>query len=259
VIDTNVNMHQWPFRRLAAGDPADLVGQLRKKGVTQAWTGSLDGLLDRDITAVNARLAADCRRHGPEFLLPFGSINPMLPDWEGDLRRCREQHRMPGIRLHPNYHGYKLNHPAFPLLLRNAADSNLLVQLVFCMEDERTQHPLVRVPNVDLAPLPGVLRDTPNLRLMLLNWKNVLIGEEGRFLARTNRVSFDFAMLEGVGGVERLRKSVPIERIVFGSHFPLFYFDSALLKVKESALEGPDKEAVLDGNAHRLLGGSHDL
>src|SRR2546425_952690 len=39
---------------------------------------------------------------------------------------------------------------------------------------------------------------------------------------------------EGVGGVAALLKQVPLDRVVFGSHAPLFYFESALLKDRKS-------------------------
>jgi hypothetical protein len=55
--------------------------------------------------------AEACQANNAEILLPFGTVNPALPDWEEDLRRCQEKYRMPGIRLYPSYHNYTLQTP----------------------------------------------------------------------------------------------------------------------------------------------------
>jgi len=253
LIDVNVNLSRWPLRRLRGDDTAALVAMLRRQGVVQAWAASFDALLHKDIASVNSQLADECRRHGRGLLLPFGSINPKLPDWEEELRRCVEEHRMPGIRLHPNYHGYQLSDPNFAGLLKLATERRLLVQLAFVMEDERMMHPLLRVDPVDSTSLAELVRQTPGLRLVLLNALRALRGQALAELISAGEVCVEISMLEGVGGIASLLGHVAAQRILFGSHAPLFYFESALLKLKESPLSEEQLKAIRRTNAQRLF------
>jgi predicted TIM-barrel fold metal-dependent hydrolase len=252
MIDVNVYLSRWPFRRLVGDEPDGLVAGLRKRNVSHAWAGTFDGIFHKDISSANERLTNDCRRYGAGMLIPFGSINPNLADWQEDLRRCHE-YKMSGIRLHPNYHGYSLKDGVFEELLRLAAGRRLIVQLAVSMEDERTQNPLMRVPPVDLTPLPGVLKNVPGLRLILLNCYPSHNPELLQRLISASQVYFDIAMVEGVGGVARLAQEISVQRVLFGSNFPLFYFESALLKVREAGLTDAEARAILEDNARRLL------
>ena len=253
LVDTNVSLGRWPCRKLALDDTPALVAKLRSCNVKQAWAGSFDALLHKDLAAVNARLAEECRRHGRGMLIPFGSVNPALPSWEDDLRRCHEHHRMPGVRLHPGYHAYKLTDPRFARCLDAAAERGLIVQLVLTMEDERTQNPVLPVPNVDASPLATLLSSRPALRLVLLNWfrsaKAPLLGK----LTTGARVYFDVATVEGVGGVSTLLKQIPPQRVLFGSHAPFFYLESAILKLQESDLRETELVGISSTNAQELL------
>jgi uncharacterized protein len=235
VIDTNIYLHRWPFRRLPGDDPVRLMEKLRGAGVTQAWAGSFEAPLADDLSDVNARLAADCRRFGAGVLLPFGCVNPALADWREDLRRCAEDHKMRGIRLHPNYHGYALADAAFRDLLAAATERHMLVQIVVQMQDERTQHPLVRAKPVDIAALPKL----PGARVQLLNASRPAPAG----------IATDFAMVEAVHGLRDLAGALP-GRVMFGSYYPCFYFEAAVLKLKES---GIDRKPIETENALRLL------
>ena len=253
IVDTNVYLSRWPFRRLYGDEPGQLVAKLIENNVSQAWAGSFDAILHEDLSAANARLAEDCRTRGEGRLLPFGSVNPALPDWREDFRRCHEEHKMRGIRLHPNYHGYTLADPRFGELAALAARLGMVVQVVLSMEDERTQHPLVRVPEVDTGPLLRVVRKTPGLRLVILNRMREPSGKLLGRLSYTGEVYFDFARLEGVGGINRLLEAVPEDRLLFGSYFPFFYFESALGKIKEAGLTQSQENANLGDNPRLVL------
>jgi predicted TIM-barrel fold metal-dependent hydrolase len=251
MTDVNVSLFRWPFRRVKDEEPDALSEKLQRHGVLSAWAGSHEGLLHRDLGGVNLRLAEQCQKH-PLFI-PFGSVNPAAPDWEEDVRRCQEEYRMPGLRLHPNYHGYDLTLPAFAKLLRMAAERGLIVQLAVSMEDERTQHPLVRVAEVNLAPLLAAVRDTPGIRVMLLNAFRSTWVEGARRLAAVGEIAFEISTLETVGGVGLLLAQVPLERVLFGSNAPLYYFEAAEGKLRESVLSEEQKAAITAGNAAKLL------
>lgn len=253
-IDTNVTLFQWPGRRLPHDELPALLAVLERHGITQAWAGSFEGLLQRDLRAVNGRLAEACARSGARCV-GFGSVNPSLPDWEEDLRRCHEVHRMPGIRLNPNYHGYTLADPRFARLLALASERRLLVQIVCLIEDTRTHNALLSVPDVDLAPLPEALKGAPQARVLLLNAGKFVDLAAFRPIANLPQITVDTARVEGVGGVGKLIRRLPPGRVVFGSHAPFFIFESAVIKLFESKLSEAEIGALVSEGPTRLLAG----
>ncbi|EPR70141.1 hypothetical protein ADIWIN_3785 [Winogradskyella psychrotolerans RS-3] len=113
VIDTNVNLFDWPFRKLKYGETDALLAKLSKHRVEKAWAGSFEALFHKDINGVNERLAKECKQKGKGMLLPFGTVNLAWPDWEEDLRRCDEVYKMPGVRIYPIYQTFDPSHPDF--------------------------------------------------------------------------------------------------------------------------------------------------
>jgi predicted TIM-barrel fold metal-dependent hydrolase len=160
---------------------------------------------------------------------------------------------MRGIRVYPNYHGYKLDNPLFAKLLEKTAERRLIVQLAVMMEDARTQHPLVQMPPVDLAPLASVVSQINPLRLVLLNSFQPYSPQMISKLAATGKVYFETATLEGIGGIETLLHHLSFKYLLFGSNAPLFYFEAALLKLKESFLKEDEKKFISNENARRLI------
>lgn len=248
LTDCHVHLGSHPFRRLDGEDVAAFADILRRRGVTEAWAGSFEGLLRRDVAEVNRLTLQRCQSDA--LFRPCGTINLTLPDWRDDVKRCAEDHGMCVIRLYPNYHGYTLDAPAFRDLLVLATKHRLLVQVAAQMEDERTQNPQVRVSPVDLKPLPALMKEMTEARVMILNANASMVL---RHLQDCPNTTLDFAMIEGVGGVENLLKIWPLNRLVFGSFAPVFYWESALLKMQESGIE-PDAAAALQWrNASALL------
>jgi len=261
IIDTNVNLFDWPFRALKYRHTKALVTKLKKHRIIEAWAGSFEALLAKDMNGVNVRLAAECREHGPGFLIPFGSVNLAWPDWEEDVRRCHEVHKMPGIRIYPGYQPFDLDHPGLESLVKMTRERGLILQVVFGMEDPRVHHPVINVGPVTFAPLLKVMKSAPNAKVQLLHFSGSSQGKDlSQFMENPNTF-LDISRLEGNGAVGRLIGSiqglpsarVPLDRMVFGSHAPYFPVETAILKLIESPLDVQQLQAIMQGNGRRLL------
>lgn len=241
VIDTNFYAGEWPFRDL----PEPVMA------IPEAWVGSFDALLHADLEFLNTNLAALCvTRSGWQG---FGAVNPRSPGWRETLRRVQEVHRFPGVRLHPNYHDYTLASPEFRELLGMARERKLVVQIVGRMEDPRTQHARLSVPDVDCAPLVETLEAMPGAKVQILNGlttprPNLLWPRLGKL-----GVVLDLAMLEGMEGVRTFLDANPGVPLAYGSHAPFFVAEAAALKMKESVLSAEESVAIHSGHAGRLL------
>ncbi len=249
IVDTNVSLFQWPFRRLPLDEKEALVNKLRSLGITEAWAGSFEGILHRDITGVNQRLADACEQHSE--LIPIGSINPELPGWEDDLDECVNKHNMPGIRLHPNYHSYTLDDSRFTEFLKRSTAAGVFVQVAASMEDTRTQHPKLQVPDVDLSPLPEAMKSVPGATVQILNYNSrpPLLAK----LAATPGVFFEISRVDGTDGIAKLLKSASPDRVMVGTHAPFFIPESVLIRILESNLSKDDLRLLLSDNVKQLL------
>lgn len=261
IIDTNVHLFDWPFRKLKGARTEALVERLRHHRITQAWVGNFEAVLHKQLDSVNRRLSEECRSRGGGMLLPFGSVNPNWPDWEEDLRRCHEAYGMRGVRLYPAYHGYTLDQPEFARLVSLAARRGLVVQIALRMEDERILHPALDLAIVDPAPLADVLRKIQEAKVQVLNAGGAQLGKSLRALVGETSLRFDMAATEGNGGVGRVLEgtnpsyqgAVPVERLLFGSHAPYAPCQSAVMKLFESPLSPEQFVKLARENALTLL------
>ena len=244
IIDSNVSLFQWPFRRLPLDEVDGLCDKLKVLRITQAWAGSFEGLLHRDLSSVNERLLKACQNR-PE-LVPIGAINPTLPGWRQDVQRCLGTFQMPGVRLHPGYHGYALNDPLFGELLAEVSGQEGFVQIAVAMEDTRTQSPLMRVPEVDPGPLKHWMQQIPKARVQILNSRPGA-AEKLKFAA-IPRVVFDTSRVDGTDGVADLVRAVGDDRVLYGSHAPFLIPEAACIRMVESHLDASIVKAIMQEN-----------
>lgn len=262
ITDTNIHLFQWPFRKTKYSDTRSLVQKLRRHRISEAWAGSYESLFTKSVNVTNARLEKECRENGKGLLIPFGTVNPAWPDWEEDLRRCKEVHKMPGIRLYPAYHTFDLDHPDFGRLITEATKHGMVVQIVGDMDDTRVEHPIVQTRAFKFEPLIDIIKNNPEARIQLLNWNLYVNNKLLTKLVEETNILFDIAWLESVGAIGHIiegkswegpQSPVPVERLLFGSNASLFPVEASMIKLFESPLTLPQMKAVMNQNARKLI------
>ncbi len=262
ITDTFIHLFDWPFRELKYSDTGELVDKLKHHSIGNAWAGNFEALFHKDIDGTNRRLTEECRKIDPGFLNPVGSVNTTWPDWEEDLRRCDENYKMAGIRIHPLYQMIDLSSTEFKQLVEKVTKRGMFIQIAGDLEDFRHHHPLVEVRSIPFGPILDVAKAIPGARIQMVHWNRQINGNLLNKLVDQTNIVFDTSRIEGAGELGGLiegdswygpDQKISANRFLFGSHAPFFAVESALLKLFEHPLEEDQLRMVMIQNAEKFI------
>lgn len=219
----------------------------------------------RQVAHINESAARLCEEFRDRGLLSFGCMHPDLDGWKEELARIVSL-GLKGIKLHPVYQGVDLDDPRYLRILERCGELGLIV---------------VAHAGFDIG-YPGVARCTPEMALRAVrqtgpvtlvlahmggwrSWDEVEALLPGTGVYLDTAFSLGDIPSDGWYAPEEL-PMLDQERFVrmvrkFGAHHVLFGTDSPwggqareLEQLRALPLTEEERDAILGGNARRLLG-----
>lgn len=247
-FDANTWTGRWPFSFADAHTPRSLAAHLARHGIARALVSPLDAVFAPAPQPANRALLTSTR--GIRALVPTPVLNPALANWREDLAEIAADARVRAVRLLPNYHDYKLDHPAVDELIAALRKRRLRLIVQMQLIDHRHEYhamTLKPVPADDLAALLKRHRPLPVLASGLMR-PDLL-----RLAPKHPNLLADLSFAEWHDTLEHLRAKVPARQLAFASHTPLLLTAAARAKIDTSTLSAPQRTAIATTNLQRFL------
>jgi len=232
-----------------------LLALMDAKEIDKAVVSSASAITYRNAQAGNEELAEEVRGHS-DRLIPYAVINPFYAGWQDDLKICREEFGMVGLRLYPKWHNYQLSSPCCRDLVNAATERGMVISIPIRVEDNRERSWLLNVPDVPLEEIVELVKACPKARFILLNG----IGYTGCQLGRKDNglpsnYAIELSRLSAVlaNEIGQLITNLGAERVMFGTGMPFNYPDPALVKLEVLDATEPDKDKIRSRNASAWL------
>lgn len=254
--------HTCPF---SDGTVSGLADSMERAGVD--WSVVLPVATNpRQVPHVNDASARLCQEERGRGILSFGCMHPDFPDWRAELARIAGM-GLKGIKLHPVYQDVDLDDPRFLRILERAAEVGLLVithaglDVGFPGKVKCSPEMVLRALK-QVGPVPLILAHMGGWRC----WEQV---EE--LLAETCvRLDTAFSLgsmtpngdgfyrpedlpLLGEDQFLRMVRRFGAERVLFGTDSPWGDQSADLARLRALPLTGAERDAILGGNAQKLL------
>ncbi len=251
MIDVSVFIGNFPFRRLAVTTPGELREMLKSEKIDCVLVSSIEGIFYEEPQIANEELFAQL---ADKFIMPVAVLNPTLANWQRSLLRCREQYQIRAVKLHPNYHHYNLTDVAARNMIKAVGEAGLPVIVQLRIQDIRSHHPLMQIPDVRVTDVIEVAEVLPEVHIVLGGIKWAEATSQAAKIKPLPNLWLDISHIETVDALRRLIDVYGTERILFGTHTPFFYVRSAIIKLNESQLSAEERERITRRNAEKLLG-----
>jgi hypothetical protein len=243
-----------PIAPAADGTVGGLLSHMRHESVDYAVVcpiatkpSQFDGILTESLAILGGGYGEPAARH----LIPFASVHPSDDARFAHLARLAEA-GIRGIKLHPYYQAFVLDAPDMLEFFRCCRDLGLTVQCHCGFDVGFPPDPLCGPERV-----ARVIREVPGLKLIaahLGGWRQW--GEVAEHLLGKD-VWLDTAVLgPDFGNVEAqlILREHPADKLLFATDWPWLGFADGLRYVRGARRERAQTDAILGGNAAKLLG-----
>ena len=238
----------WPPYPLHYNDAAGLLHLLDRCGIDFAFVSGLEGFFALDVGEANEKLVQQVAGY-ERRLRPVGVLDPSRPTWRRHLAEGHNRLGIAGFRLHPAYHGYRLDSSEAIEVAREVGETGQPLFIATFVEEERFQSPAFAATPVPAGQILTLLEAAPQTTIVLNN----LTPEEATWLEEQNpslpNVLFEINAMDKPGdGLAALVRRFGARRLVFGSQAPFLYPEAALALVLTSSLSAAAIQAVLREN-----------
>lgn len=248
LVDVNVKLGHWPFRRVK--DMHALLNDLDRFHIKRACVSSLSAVHYFNPQEGNLELADSLSNVTGRFI-PLAVLAPNFRGWERDFDRCVREMGMQGVILYPNYHQFSLSSPAVNELATGIIEYKLPLFIQTGLEDPRRQFRRTIVPEVQPEEIGAFAAQYPDLTVIALGLK---FGQPERVSPSIPKnLFFDISNYERTGELEYAVGKFGVEKLLFGTNFPLFNIAANVLKLERADILTEQKHFIAAGNAQRLF------
>jgi predicted TIM-barrel fold metal-dependent hydrolase len=257
LIDINTHVGHWPFRKLRNNTCNARLQAMNNHGIAISVVSNLNGLFYKNVQSANDELYQELKSDKlfHNRFIPIATINPLYAGWQNDLRDSVKM-GMKGVRLYPDYHGYKLEDYACIELIKQARDLGLIVSFALRIVDSRVSSWLDINEEYSLKDIVPVIEKVPDAKYLIVNIVNgTQLTDEQAALIRKSNILMDTsgASMNNLGA---LIKKCGNQKFGFGTHSPVLDHRTGLLRIESLRTDEADektKERLRSGNAKEFF------
>ena len=248
-IDVNAYLGHHPFQRLRHNTPETLLRMMDKYAIDKACVVNLNAVFYKNCHNGNKELAKAISSF-KDRLIPFCVINPFYPGYEDDLKESLESFGAKAIAIFPPLHNYTLMDERLKNLLRKCQQKKLPVVLTEQFEDERQEHWLYKIPNVNTNDLKKMIEENKEVKFVIRDASDCLQKDK----PNSDNCFFDSSRLPlamDESSLERLIKMS--DKLLFGTRIPMKSPLSAIMRVDESGFISTVRNKIYSENIMRIM------
>ena len=251
ILDINAFIGKWPYWPVPASSSHEVADVLAGARIDRAALCSTRSVFVHWDDG-NCEVERACREH-PAHFVAFACLGTLelshaLPARDYDLAGyARRGFR--GVRLYPQHHSYHPLYSAFiDRILEDAATRRwpVLLPLRIIMN--------WGVPMLELPVIEALVARHPRV-VWILSGINYLweLQLAVALMQRNPNVHLETSCVMGYEAIAKLVAQCGRQQILFGSGAPIQLASASLSKIVEAPIRDADREAILGGNAARLL------